>query len=128
MLVTNAYEVQKQKNFSNNSGSFFEDSTFLATLAKFSQDWQIMSGLLFNLTPDFSDTSSETLGASSHNSSTPSDFAISTPYSYANEQEDSRSEGNNPKKRPRKGHTKSRRGCFNCKKARIKVSTVQIEV
>ena len=32
-------------------------------------------------------------------------------------------EDNQPKRRGRKGHSKSRKGCYNCKKARIKVFT-----
>lgn len=61
-----------------------------------------------------SDGSSETMD-STHFSVTPNE-SHRTSSSETPTNEDSR-----VKKRGRKGHTKSRAGCFNCKKARIKV-------
>jgi len=58
-----------------------------------------------------SDVSSETLLASSQFSSTPSEPQTENVVDHDPQE----------KKRGRKGHTKSRTGCFNCKRARIKV-------
>lgn len=66
---------------------------------------------------EFSDNSSETLASTNGVSTTPS--ALPTPLPHENE---AFVAPNLQKKRGRKGHTKSRRGCLNCKRARIKVS------
>jgi hypothetical protein len=85
-----------------------------------------MANLHGATTGNISDTSSETIGGSQHSSSTLNNSASITPISLRNAQEDTRSRRNPSDKRPRKGHTKSRKGCLNCKRARIKVSTSTI--
>ncbi|CAG8972413.1 hypothetical protein HYALB_00001101 [Hymenoscyphus albidus] len=74
-----------------------------------------MSNLLSELTPEISDESSGTLRSLNENFSVPRDSH--TPLSLQSEPSGGVV---TTKKRERKGHTKARRGCFNCKRARIK--------
>ncbi|EPE36574.1 Zn2/Cys6 DNA-binding protein [Glarea lozoyensis ATCC 20868] len=76
--------------------------------------------LLGAVIESFSDTSSETIGRSQHNDSTPNNLAGTTPKSFEYDQDNTGSKRKPSDKRPRKGHTKSRKGCYNCKRARIK--------
>jgi hypothetical protein len=69
------------------------------------------------------DTSPTTISLKSHSSSTLSPqeaTKMTPPYLSPPRQEDGSSR--KVEKRGRKGHTKSRTGCINCKRARIKVS------
>ncbi|KAH7407986.1 hypothetical protein BKA64DRAFT_706389 [Cadophora sp. MPI-SDFR-AT-0126] len=63
-----------------------------------------------------SDESPATLQSSSHFGITPQSQVWGSPPDI----EITKSEDGNVKKRGRKGHTKSRTGCYNCKRARIK--------
>jgi len=69
---------------------------------------------------DYLDDSSDTLGPTNHYSITPNDC----PRESSSE---GRTSAQQAKRRGRKGHTKSRKGCFNCKRARIKVCPRQVE-
>jgi hypothetical protein len=68
----------------------------------------------------FSDTSSETLGATSHYSLTPNEYSRDSVSDLRTS-----TIANQNKRKGRKGHTKSRKGCYNCKRARIKVRLLQ---
>jgi hypothetical protein len=63
-----------------------------------------------------SDASSETVHSTSLFAVTPNEQAGQSPPSQS-----APSEPAQPRKRGRKGHSKSRTGCFKCKRARIKV-------
>ena len=64
--------------------------------------------------------------SASGTSNTLTDGSIQTlvPFPPGNQSSPTNSAGNSPPKQrlERRGHTKSRRGCFNCKRRRIKVS------